>query len=390
MVLEVLFFISVGLIIHTYIMFPLTLPMIAEFFLKFRKAQDSVHPEYVPTVSLLISAYNEEAVIEQKIKNCLELDYPAERLQIIIGNDGSQDRTEEIVRRYSPRITLLNAEKNAGKAAMLNLLVKKATGDVLVFCDANTLFFPNVIRKIVQPFLQAKTGCVCGHLILNDKSGSSLGEGESTYWDLESEIKKFEGMLGVVIGGNGAIYAIRKALYTPLPVKRSVMDDFFITVKVLQQGFHSTFISSAIGTEQTSKAGAGEFKRKIRIGRANFNYLGSYLPLLNPLRPFVAYFFLSHKLLRWFSPHLAILSFVLNALCLQNHIFFQVTFVLQCGIGLFAIVGWWQRHGFRKSRFASAPYYFLTMNYALLLGFFQSFFAEKSGGWDRIERGGES
>lgn len=390
MALEISFVIVIALILHTYVMFPLTLPMLAEFFQRFRRYEIYGKTEHLPTVSILISAYNEEGVIAQKIQNCLELDYPADRLQILIGNDGSQDRTAEIIRRYAPRVTLVDAEKNAGKASMLNRLAKEASGEVLVFCDANTLFFPNVVRKIVQPFANAQMGCVCGHLILTDQSGSALGEGESTYWDLESEIKKFEGVLGVVIGGNGAIYAIRSQLFTPLPTKRSVMDDFFITVKVLQKGYDSTFISSAIGTEQTSKAGSGEFKRKIRIGRANFNYLFSYLPLLNPLRPFVAYFFLSHKLLRWFSPHLALISFTLNLLLLQRHLIYQLSFALQCLIFVLAFMGWLLNRKGQKTMLGNAPFYFLTMNSALFLGFIQSFLPEKGGAWARIERGGEA
>lgn len=387
--LEIVFCIALALLIHTYLLFPLTLPMLAEFMQMRRKRVAGTSEEHFPRVSLIISAYNEEAVIEQKIKNCLELDYPEDRLQILIGNDGSKDKTAEIIRRFAPRITLLDAEKNAGKAAMLNRLVEQADAEILVFCDANTLFFPNVIRKIAQPFSDPKMGCVCGHLILNDQSGSALGEGEASYWDLESEIKKFEGQLGVVIGGNGAIYAIRKSVFTPLPIKRSVMDDFFITVKVLQKGFHSTFISSAIGTEQTSKAGAGEFKRKIRIGRANFNYLSSYLPLLNPMRPLVAYFFMSHKLLRWVSPHLALLLVAVSILLAQKHFAFQIVVALEALIPLLAIAGWIQGKRGKKHALSNAPYYFITMNYALLLGFIQSFLPERSGGWARIERGGE-
>jgi len=378
------------LLVHTYIFFPLTLPMLAEFFQRKRSVPLPHIPEAeLPVVSLLISAYNEESVIEQKILNCLDLDYPMERLQILIGNDGSTDRTAQIIQKYAARITLVDAARNAGKAAMLNCLAGQALGEVLVFCDANTLFFPNVIRKIVQPFQNARLGCVCGHLILNDQSGSALGEGEATYWDLESEIKKFEGLLGVVIGGNGAIYAIRKSLYTPLPVKRSVMDDFFITVKVLEKGYQSTFISSAIGTEQTSKSGSGEFKRKIRIGRANFNYLFSYLPLLNPLRPSVAYFFLSHKLLRWISPHLAFALVVTNLFLLGVSPIFRVTLALELLLPVFALFGWLRSGQGRKSPLGNAPYYFLTMNYALFLGFIQSFLPEKSGGWTRIQRGDE-
>jgi len=390
MILALIFFSCLFLFLHTYLLFPLTLPMFAEFFERRRRHTNLVtHEDYLPTVSLLISAYNEEGVIERKIQNCLDLDYPPELLQILIGNDGSQDRTAEIIKKYAERVTLIDAERNQGKASMLNVLAKHASGEVLLFCDANTIFFPNVVRKIVQPFQEARMGCVCGHLILNDQSGSALGEGESAYWDLESEIKKFEGLAGVVIGGNGAIYAIRKSLFTPLPIRRSVMDDFFVTVKVLQKGYQSTFISSAIGTEQTSKAGSGEFKRKIRIGRANFNYLFSYLPLLNPLRPLVAYFFLSHKLLRWVSPHLAILLFVSNLFLLPHHPFFQATFT--CFILLFVVGGFGALMRGKGKVFSvlHSTYYFLTMNYALLCGSLQAILPERGGGWVRIERGGD-
>lgn len=388
---EILFFFLVLLIVHTYLLFPLTLPMFGEFF-RLRgsralpKQQSS---ESMPLVSLLISAYNEESVIEAKILNSLELDYPQEKLQILIGNDGSKDRTAEIVQRYAPRVTLINAKQNQGKAAMLNELQQHADGEILVFCDANTMFFPNVVRKIVQPFQQPRIGCVCGHLILTDSSGSSLGEGETSYWDFESEIKKFEGLAGVVIGGNGALYAIRKSLYTPLPTKRSVMDDFFITVKVLQKGYQSTFISSAIGTEQTSKAGSGEFQRKIRIGRANFNYLHSYLPLLNPLHPLVAYFFLSHKLLRWISPHIALVVLGLNIFLFPQGLLYQILLGLQILATLSAILGGLLTRWVKKKTIFSLPYYFFTMQYALLKGFVQSFLPERGGGWDRIARGDE-
>ena len=145
---------------------------------------------------------------------------------------------------------------------MLNRLQKEASGEFLIFSDANTMFFPNVIRKLVAPFRDPKIGCVCGHLILSDTSASALGQGESSYWDLESEIKKFEGRLDLLIGGNGALYAIRNKLYTQLPVRKSVMDDFFITVNVLAKGGLCTFVPSAIGTEQTSKEGTGEYRRK--------------------------------------------------------------------------------------------------------------------------------
>ncbi|WP_407443480.1 glycosyltransferase family 2 protein [Fibrobacter sp.] len=373
--LQIAFWTLLFLLVHCYGLFPLTLPFVSELFKRRRRDIDENFE--LPHVSLLISAYNEENVIERKIQNILEIDYPKDKLEVLIGDDGSADRTAEIVERFADRgITLVRAPKNAGKAAMLNRLQKVASGELLVFCDANTMFFPNVIRKLVDPFKDKKIGCACGHLILSDKSGSALGRGESSYWDLESEIKNFEGILDRLVGGNGALYAIRRELYTELPVKKSVMDDFFIATKVLQKGYLCTFVASAIGTEQTSKEGEGEYRRKVRIGRANFNYLLSYIPLLNPFKPLLAYLFFSHKILRWFSPHIAILLFVLNALLLVCGPLYWATFGIMLLILLLCV-----------TKAVPSAYYFMLMNFALLKGFFLAFRKEKSGGWAREARG---
>lgn len=375
--IQIIFFISLLLLLHCYVIFPMTLPFVSEIF-KRRKSLDN-GAAALPTVSILISAYNEEAVIEKKIKNLLELDYPKEKLEVLIGDDGSIDSTAKIVESYATKgITLVKSPKNAGKAAMLNRLQKIAKNEILIFCDANTILFPNIIRKLVNPFQDAKIGCACGHLILSDKSGSVLGRGESSYWDLESEIKKFEGALDMLVGGNGALYAIRSELYTELPVKKSVMDDFFVTVKILQKGFYCTFVTSAIGSEQTSKESSGEFRRKVRIGRANFNFLFSYLSLLNPLHPLLAYLFFSHKILRWFSPHIILMLLISNALLLTNGLFYQISFCIMLLCFLLAAF-----------KIIPSGYYFLSMNCAIFKGFILSFVKEKSGGWARETRSDE-
>ncbi|MCF0216636.1 MAG: glycosyltransferase family 2 protein [Fibrobacteraceae bacterium] len=374
---QLVFWILLFLFIHCYLLFPVSLPFVSELFKRRNKVEKG--DAELPTVSILISAYNEEGVIEKKIHNLLEIDYPKDKLEILIGDDGSVDRTAEIVAGYGDKgITLVKAPKNAGKAAMLNRLHKVAKNEILLLCDANTMFFPNVVRKLVNPFQDKKIGCTCGHLILSDKSGSVLGRGESSYWDLESEIKKFEGVLDRLVGGNGALYAIRKSLYTELPVRKSVMDDFFITTKILQKGYYCTFVTSAIGTEQTSKESIGEYRRKVRIGRANFNYLLSYLPLLNPLRPVLAYLFFSHKILRWFSPHIMILLFIANALLLTSGVVYQVSFACYCLVLLLCV-----------TKVVPSAYYFLTMNAALMKGFILSFAPEKGGGWAREARSDE-
>lgn len=378
LVSAIIFWVTLFCLFHCYCLFPVTLPFVSEVFKRKHTIADN---EKLPRVSILISAYNEETVIERKIANLLEVDYPKELLEILIGDDGSKDRTAEIVASYADRgITLVKAPKNAGKAAMLNRLQGQATGEILVLCDANTMFFPNVVRELVAPFVDKKIGCACGHLILSDLSGTPLGKGESSYWDLESEIKKFEGSLDRIIGGNGALYAIRRELYTQLPTKKSVMDDFFVAVKILQKGYFCTFVPGAIGTEMTSKESSGEYRRKVRIGRANFNYLFSFLPLLNPFRPLTAYLFFSHKLLRWFSPHLGILCLVSLATLLftKNSLY----------IGLFVAFAALLLAGALK--IIPQAYYFLSMNMALLKGFFLSFKREHGGGWAREARSEDS
>lgn len=376
--MEIAFWILLLLLVHCYVLFPVTLPFLSELFARRNRRTFKMT---LPKVSVLVSAYNEEAVIEKKILNFLELDYPKDLLEILIGDDGSSDRTAEIVERYADKgIHLVRAVKNAGKAAMLNRLQSEASGEILVFCDANTMLFPNVIRKLVSPFADPKIGCVCGRLILSDKSGSPLGAGERSYWDFESEIKKFEGILDRLVGGNGALYAIRNVLFTKLPVEKSVMDDFFITEKVLQKGFFCTFDPSAIGTEQTSKEGYGEYRRKVRIGRANFNYLLSYLPLLNPFRPLLAYLFFSHKLLRWLTPYIMLSVFILNIVFLWK---MQPVYFVSFGMMLlFLIVALF--------KISNSAYYFLLMNFAMLKGSLLSFKKEHGGGWEREVRGNEN
>ena len=149
--LQISFWVLLILFVHCYVLFPITLPFVSEIFK--RKETENQNGSDTPKVSILISAYNEEAVIERKIQNLLELDYPKDKLEILIGDDGSTDKTVEIVERYKDQgITLVKAPQNAGKAAMLNRLEKKASGEILLFCDANTMLFPNVVRKLTDPF----------------------------------------------------------------------------------------------------------------------------------------------------------------------------------------------------------------------------------------------
>ncbi|MCL1967273.1 MAG: glycosyltransferase family 2 protein [Fibromonadales bacterium] len=374
--LEIVFLISLASLAQVYIFYPLSL----RFFSLFTKK--SKHPENPKilanrgsdNVSIIISAHNEEAVIEEKIKNTLALDWPKDKMEILIGDDGSTDRTAEIVAKFS-EVRLVKKEKNEGKAAMLNDLCGMAKGEFFLFSDANSILKSDALKNLAAEFADRKVGCVCGQLVLKNSAEFSLSKVEETYWKGESGLKELESNFGAVMGSNGALYAIRSELFSTLPTHKTVMDDFYITAKILMKNRSCVFCKNAQASEHTSTLEYGEFKRKVRIGRANFNFLFAYLPLLSLLHPMKAYMFLSHKLLRWFSPFLLLAIFLSSIfLAYSGHIFFKAFFALELLFILAALLG------------LRVCNYFLSMNFAIFLGFCKSFFKEKGGGWERVER----
>jgi cellulose synthase/poly-beta-1,6-N-acetylglucosamine synthase-like glycosyltransferase len=377
-----LFWIAAGLLVHTYFLYPVSLPIL-RLFSRFPGKQGNPN-KY--KVSLIIAAHNEEKVIEEKIKNCFDLEFPRKNLEILIGSDASTDATNAIVAKYAPAVKLYEFNNRGGKASVLNQLVPKAHGDILVFCDANTMLLRNALQKLLSHFEDPAIGCVCGRLILHDAGNSALGIGESMYWNLESEIKKLEGRLGIVIGANGGIYALRKELFSRIPIEKKAMDDFYVTTRVLKAGKAAIYEPQAIGSEETSLDAYGEFHRKIRISQANFNLLTSYLPLLNPFRGLVAYGFFSHKLLRWIAPLLMIAMLASNAFLLARGPVYYAAFGVQAALYFLAGLGYARNGKTRRSKLLLVPFYFVSMNLALLFGLYRALFKKEGGMWKRIER----
>jgi cellulose synthase/poly-beta-1,6-N-acetylglucosamine synthase-like glycosyltransferase len=368
--LKITFYLCLALLTHVYIFYPLTLRLLSQF----KKSRKSFNQENQGSdiVSIIISAYNEEAVIEEKILNTLALDCPKDKMEILIGDDGSSDKTAEIAAKFS-EVRLIKKEKNEGKAAMLNALQNVAKGEILLFSDANTMLEKSALKNLATEFADENVGCVCGQLKLKAES-DGLSEMESFYWSGESRLKALESRFGAVMGSNGALYAIRSELYSELPTNKTVMDDFYITAKILMKNRACVFCETALAYENASAAKYGEFSRKVRIGRANFNFLFRFLPLLNPLHPLKAYMFFSHKLLRWFCPFLLIAIFTSSMLLINMHVFYMAFFALELLFALAALLG------------VRACNYFLSMNAALFIGFCKSFFKENGGAWERVER----
>jgi len=371
--MKFIFWLSLILLLQVYILYPLTLRLLSRFS-KFSKESKNLE-QY--SVSILISAYNEEDIIEDKIMNAMSLEYPKDKIEIWIGDDGSTDKTSKIVQKYSDafdEVHLFKKERNEGKAAMLNNLSTMAKGEIFLFSDANTMIEENALTNIISEFSDYNIGCVCGQLVLNEESDSAMSKVESLYWRGESKLKMLESSFGSVMGSNGALYAIRADLYPKLPTHKTVMDDFYITAKILMENYSCVFCENALAFEKTSALEDGEFHRKVRIGRANFNFLWKFLPLLNPFKPMRAYMFLSHKFLRWLSPFLLILLFASTILLMDGHIFYKAFLILELLFIIASLSG------------VKVCNYFFIMNFALLLGFFKSFFRESSGAWEREER----
>ncbi|MEI7907181.1 MAG: glycosyltransferase family 2 protein, partial [Bacteroidota bacterium] len=253
------------------------------------------------TISVIISAYNEESIIRQRIENLLSLDYPKEKVEILIGSDGSSDGTNAIAAEYaSQNVTLIAFPDRRGKASVLNDLALKANNEILIFSDANTFYDKNVFKNFVRHFSDESIGGVCGYLQLRSSDDNSGGKGESFYWEYENRIKELEGNYHTTFGATGAIYAIRKHLFRPLPAAIAITDDFLIPMNVVAQGYRIIYDKTVYGWEDSTESSMKEFHRKIRISAGNFNCLKDIIHLLHPKYGFIAFGFFSHKIIRWF------------------------------------------------------------------------------------------
>lgn len=377
-----LFWFCVGLIVYTYLLYPLWMVVWAHLSPRGSRFVDG----YLPSVSMVVAAYNEEEVIGQKLANGLAIDYPTERLEFLFGSDGSSDETNKMLSEMEDqRIRIFLYRQRAGKLKVLNKLVPEAKGDILLFSDANTMYEADAVRKLVRHFADPSVGGVCGKLRLLNPNQNVGGQGEGLYWQYENILKQAEGQIYSVIGANGAIYAIRRALFCPLPSDALIMDDFLIPLQVIEQGYRVIYEPEAVATEKTSPHMQGEFRRKVRIAAANFNGIPYILALLNPLRGMVAFALWSHKIVRWVVPFLAIGALVSNLFLLKGRGIYIVTFGLQLFFYVAALVGYLADRLFRHSGPLMVFYYLVTMNLALFLGFWRSVTRTQKMAWERVE-----
>ena len=258
-------------------------------------------PDVWPEVTLLIAAYNEEAVIEERVRNALAMDYPPDRLEVVIGLDGCSDGTAAIVCRFAGRgVRVLDYPRRRGKAAVLNAAMAEVKSPIVLLSDANTQIDPQAARRLVRWFRDRRVGAAVGRLILTEPGTGSNADG--LYWRYETFLKRCEGRLGGLLGANGAIYAIRRDLYVPIPPE-TIIDDFVIPLLAqLHSGCTLIYDGEAVAWETTPPDISSEFHRRARIGAGGFQSIALLWSLIDPRRGWVAFTFLSHKVLRWFVP----------------------------------------------------------------------------------------
>jgi len=259
----------------------------------------------LPPVAVVISAYNEEQHVVARIRNLLEQDYPADRLRIFIGSDGSRDRTGELLRSIAdPRLQAFEFQQNRGKANVLNDLVARTREPLLVFSDANTLFAPGALRRLVAHFADPAVGCVAGELRLRSVGGDNQ---DSLYWRIEQMLKRHESRIGATLGANGAIYAIRRELWRPL-APDTICDDFCVAMNVAARRQRSLYEPAAQAEEDTPASIGAEYGRRVRIGIGNFQALLRHPEYLLRTSMATRFAYVSHKVLRWLAPHLLLLA----------------------------------------------------------------------------------
>jgi cellulose synthase/poly-beta-1,6-N-acetylglucosamine synthase-like glycosyltransferase len=368
------------LIFYAYCGYPLLLFVLSLFsFSAVRKAGIR------PFITVIIAAHNEERNIRQKINETLKLDYPKDRLEVIVASDGSTDGTESVVRAVrDKRVRIIAFGERRGKTSVQNEAVKQSSGEVLVFSDATTVFDRGALKALAANFADPRVGAVGGELRYVNKSGSAAGQGGGFYWKYERAIKRLESRVNSLIGVSGCCYAVRRSLYEDIP--HDLISDFVIAQLIYKKGRRTVYEPEAVSYEETNESFSDEFAMRVRVAVRTLHGLWRMRGLMNPLRyGFFSIQLLSHKILRDLIPvFFAAVLFVNIELLLERSAALMYAVILAFQLLFYGLViaGWVMR----GRRFASIPYYFFITNTALLVGFMRFLRGEKQVIWKPLRK----
>ncbi len=384
--LEIIFWGSSVLFFYVLVGYPILSIGLGKFFPKPRIFDEL----YSPTVTLIISAYNEEQDIRKKLENSLSLSYPKEKIEIVVISDASSDATDSIVQEFSGRgVKLHRMEQRGGKTVGLNAVVPDLQSEIVVFSDANAYYQHDAIEKFVRNFSDPRIGCVTGDSRYVDVKKSSSGSNEKIYWDYDRELKVGESSFGSMVGSDGAIFAIRKSLYSYLGAQD--INDFVLPLRIVGEGFRCVFEKEAICEEESTVQMAQEFSRKVRVVNRSWNALWNMRHLLNPFAyGWFAVQLWSHKVLRWLSPIFLLFVFCSSLVLSFSSRFFFVVIVCQLFVYGLGLVAWKVESLSRAHWFFSACAYLISINVASVLGVSKGLRGQSIIVWEPIRSSHES
>jgi cellulose synthase/poly-beta-1,6-N-acetylglucosamine synthase-like glycosyltransferase len=336
----------------------------------------------LPRVSIIIAAHNEENDIKAKLENALALNYPKDKMEIIVASDCSTDRTDEIVRRFSDHGVLLHRqEERHGKTRAQHKAVSVSSGDILIFSDATTLYEPDVIHKIVRNFADPSVGCVAGQLVYVDGKSSAVGQGCRSYWSYEKLLKSWESSFNSLIGVSGCLYAVRRSCHAKLAT--DMIDDFVIATEIHLQGLRTIYEPEAISKEDTNHRTKDELRMRVRVIEQTMSALHRYREVLSlSAHGMFAFQLLCHKIMRYMVPLFLLAALVGNVIAMKDGSIYVYIFIAQVVCYSMAVAGWvGDRLGVRLGPLA-VPYYFALVNFATVLAFIKFCRGESHVVWE--------
>lgn len=385
--IALLFWISIFIIFYAFLGYGILLYILVKLKQVFTK-KVAKRTEFEPNITLIIPCFNEADIMETKIANCRELDYPTEKLSLVFITDGSTDQFAEVLGKHKD-ITLLHDERRGGKTAAENRSMQFVKTPFVVFSDANTYLNPEAIRNIVKHFADDRVGCVSGEKrVMTEKTESASASGEGIYWKYESLLKKLDSELYSAVGAAGELVAFRTSLYKDLP-EDTLLDDFMQSMQMAAAGYKIVYEPEAYAAETASVNVKEEIKRKIRISAGGWQSIQRLSGILHFFKTPVLYFqYISHRVLRWtVTPFLLILAFLLNIpLATNNDWLYELLMGAQVLFYIAALAGYLLEA--KKIRFKAlfVPYYFCVMNYSALAGLKRFLLGIQKGTWEKAQR----
>lgn len=392
--LKIIFWLCLALVIYTYVGYGAVLYIILKikniFFRRETPPILPLDPQLLPDVTLMICAYNEADVIEEKMQNIRALNYPQDKLCVMWVTDGSSDNSNEMLQAY-PEVKLVYSPERKGKAAAMQHGLQENKAKYVIFTDANTMLNADAIREIVRQFMKKNVSCVSGEKrVAARHAGQATAEGEGVYWKYESMLKRWDSELYSAMGAAGELFAVRMSHYLPAP-SNALLDDFMMSMLILKDGHRIAYTSEAYATEYGSASTAEESKRKRRIAAGGLQSIWWLRSMMNPFAyPKVAFQYISHRVLRWSITPLALFAlFPLNLLLLfaSGSLIYQLLFLLQLFFYLSALTGHILKVSGRRNKLLYIPCYFLFMNLNVFLGMGYLMSHKDSGTWEKARRG---